>query len=104
MQGGRPKNGLPPSVLVRQIPATSYPLDTVFGLLLRRRQIRTTPMRHLRRHANALAQRRVRVDGFADVDRVGTHLNRQRNLADHVASMRADHAAAKDLAVAVGLR
>lgn len=31
-------------------------------------------MRHLRRHANALAQRGVRVDGLADVHRVCAHL------------------------------
>ena len=33
------------------------------------------------------------MDGLADVDRVGTHLDRQRDLADHVAGMRADDAA-----------
>ena len=61
-------------------------------------------MRNLRRHADALAQRRMRVDGLADVDSVDsvrTHLDGQGDLADHVARMRADHAAAQD---AVGLR
>ena len=57
-------------------------------------------MRHFRRHADALAQRRMRVDGFANVHAVRTHLNGQGNLANHVARMRADHAAAQDLAVA----
>ena len=57
-------------------------------------------MRHFRRHADALAQRRMRVDGLADVDSVRTHLDAQGDLADHVARMRADHAAAQDLAVA----
>lgn len=57
-------------------------------------------MRHFRRHADALAQRRMRVDGLADVDSVRTHLDGQGDLADHVARMRADHAAAQDLAVA----
>ncbi len=61
-------------------------------------------MRNLRRHADALAQRGVGVDGFADIHRVCTHLNRENNLANHVARVRADHAAAQDLAVAVCLR
>ena len=37
-------------------------------LLARRRHIRAAAMRHFRRHADALAQRRMRVDGLADVD------------------------------------
>ena len=67
-----------------------------------RRQIRTTPMRHLSGHANALTQRGVRVNRLADIHRVRTHLNGQGNLANHVACMRADHATAQDFAVAVG--
>ena len=59
-------------------------------------------MRHLGGHTNALAQRGVRVNRLADVHRISAHLDGQRNLADHVARMRADHAAAQDLAVAVG--
>jgi hypothetical protein len=55
-------------------------------------------MRHLRRHANTLAQRGVGVNGFADVHRVCAHLDGQGNLANHVARVRADHAAAQDLA------
>jgi hypothetical protein len=58
-------------------------------------------MRNLRRHADGLPKGRVRVDGLADVHRVCAHLNRQRNLTDHVARMRANHAAAQDLAVAM---
>ena len=46
-------------------------------LLLIRRQVRAAAMRHLRRHADALAQRKVRVDGFADGHSVCAHLNRQ---------------------------
>jgi hypothetical protein len=61
-------------------------------------------MRHFRRHADALAQRRVRVNRLADIDRVGAHFNGQRNLADHVACVGADDAAAQNLAVAVRLR
>ena len=70
---------------------------------LTRRHIRARTMRHFRRHANAFAQRGVWVDGFADVHSVSAHFNRQRYLADHVARVRAHHAAAQDLAVAVGL-
>ena len=61
-------------------------------------------MRHFRRHANALAQRGVRVNGFADVDGVGAHLNGECNFTNHVARMRADHTAAQDFSVAMGLR
>ena len=60
-------------------------------------------MCHFRRHANTLAQRGMRVDCLANVDGVGAHLDRQGNLADHVAGVGADDAAAQDLAVAVGL-
>ena len=60
-------------------------------------------MRYFRRHADAFAERRVRVDGFADVHGVSAHLDGQRDLADHVAGVGADHAAAEDLAVTVGL-
>ena len=58
-------------------------------------------MRHLRRHADAFAQRGVRMNGLTDVHGVSAHLNGQRNLTNHVASMRADHAAAQDLVVTV---
>ena len=43
------------------------------------------------------------MDGLANVHRVGAHLDGQCDLADHVARMRANHAAAQDLAMAVGL-
>ena len=36
-------------------------------------------MRHFRRHADALAQRGVGVDGLADVHRIGAHLDGQGN-------------------------
>ena len=45
-------------------------------LLLARRQVRAAAMRHLGRHADAFAQRGVRVDGLADVHGVCAHLNR----------------------------
>lgn len=60
-------------------------------------------MCHLSSHANAFAQRWVRVDGFPDVDCVGAHFNGQGNLTDHVSSVRADHSTSKDAAMAVCL-
>ncbi len=60
-------------------------------------------MRHFRRHADGIPKRRVRMNGLANVDGVRAYFNRQRNLANHVARMRADHATAQNLAVAVGL-
>ena len=55
-------------------------------------------MRHLSSHADAFAQHVVRVDGFANVHSVCAHLNRQRDLAHHVARVLAHHATAEDLA------
>ena len=72
------------------------------GLLPRRRHDRAAAVCNLRRHTDALAQRGVLVDGLADVHGVSAHLDRQGNLANHVARVGADHAAAQDLAVAVG--
>ena len=60
-------------------------------------------MRNLRRHANALPKCRMRVNRLADIHRVRPHLNRQRDFANHVARMGADHATAQDFAVAMGL-
>ena len=59
-------------------------------------------MRHLRRHTNTLTQRGVRVNRLADIYRVCTHFNGQRYLANHVACVRTDHAAAQDFSVTVG--
>ena len=39
---------------------------------------------------------------LADIQGISPHLNRQRNLTNHVTRMRADHAATQDLAVAMG--
>ena len=41
-------------------------------------------MRHFSRHADALAQRRVRVNRVADVDGVGSHLDGQSRYADAI--------------------
>jgi hypothetical protein len=60
-------------------------------------------MCNLCRHADGFPKRRVRVDDLADVHCVCTHLNGQCNLTDHVARVGADHAAAQNLAVAVGI-
>ena len=51
-------------------------------------------MRHFHRHADGLSKCRVRMNGFTDVDNICAHLNRHGNLADHVASVGADYAAA----------
>ena len=61
-------------------------------------------MPHLRRHTDALAQRRMRVNLLANIHRVRPHLDSQGNLANHVTGMRADHAAAQNFAVAVSFR
>ena len=57
-------------------------------------------MRHLGRHAYALAQRRVRVYGFADVHCVCAHLYGQSDFANQVACVGSEDAAAQDLALA----
>jgi hypothetical protein len=59
-------------------------------------------VRHFGRHANAFTQGRVRVNGFADVHRIRAHFNRQGDFANHVTGVRSHHAAAQDLAVAMG--
>ena len=65
-------------------------------LLALRRQVGAGTVRHLGGHADAFAQRRVRVDGLADVHVVRPHLDGQRDLANHVAGMGADNAATED--------
>ena len=42
------------------------------------------------------------MNGFTDVYCICSHFNGQCNLANHVAGVRADHAAAEAFAVAVG--
>ena len=54
------------------------------------------------RHADALAQRGVRVDGLANVDLVGAHLDGQGHFTDQIAGMGADDATADD-AVRLGV-
>ena len=71
-----------------------FELSSDESLLAHWRQIRTTAVRHLSRHTDAFAQRRMRVNRLADIDCVCTHFNGQCDLANHVPCMRADHAAA----------
>ena len=61
-------------------------------------------MRNLRRHADGFTKRRMRVNRLADVHGICAHLNRKRNLTNHVACVGADHATAQDFAVAVRFR
>lgn len=56
-------------------------------------------MRHFSSHANALAERWMRVKRCADIYGICTHLHRQSNLA----GMRADNASAEDFAGAVAV-
>ena len=56
-------------------------------------------MRHFRRHADALSQRGVGVDGFTDVYGVCAHLNRECNLANHVARVGAHNTAPQNAAM-----
>ena len=56
-------------------------------------------MRHFRRHANAFAQRGVRVNRLTNIHCISAHLYRQCNLANHVARVGADDAAAQDTAM-----
>ena len=60
-------------------------------------------MRNFRRHAYAFAQRRMWVNRLADVDCVCAHFDSQGDLANHVARVGADHAAAQNFAVPMGL-
>ena len=53
-------------------------------------------MRHFSRHADRFTQRRVRVDGFADIDRITAHFDGQADFADHVAGVRANSRPADD--------
>ena len=57
-------------------------------------------MRYFSSHADTFAQRWMWVNRLADIDCVCAHFNRQSNLANHVSCVGADHAAAKDLAMA----
>jgi hypothetical protein len=79
--------------------------DTLIGsasrsLLLHRRHVGAGTFVDFGGHADRFAQRRVGVDGLADVDGVSAHFDGEANFADQVTRVRADDAAADD---AVGL-
>ena len=61
-----------------------------------RRQVRAHAFENFGRHANRLRERRVRVNGLADVDRISTHLDAETYLADQIAGVRAHNAAADE--------
>src|SRR6478735_11689208 len=65
-------------------------------LLLRHVQIGHGAFVDLGGHAHRLAQRRMRMDRRADVARLAAHFDRKRDLADEIARMHADDAAADD--------
>ncbi len=56
-------------------------------------------MRYFRRHADAFAKRGVRVYGFANVLRVGAHLDSQSDFTNQVACIGTDNCATQNLAV-----
>src|SRR5262249_40218994 len=62
----------------------------------RRRQIGADTLEHLSGHADRFAQSRMRMDPLTDVHRTAAHLDREADLADEIARMRADDAAADD--------
>src|SRR6185312_4722516 len=62
----------------------------------RRRQVGADAFECLGAEPDRLGQRRMRVNGAADVDGIGAHLDRKRDLADEIPRVRADDAAADD--------
>ena len=94
---------LPDSKKPERLPIRAFCVRSQVGLLPCWRQIRATAVRHFRRHADRFPQCGMRVNGFADVDGICAHLYRQGHLTNHVTGVGADHAAAQNLAVAVGL-
>ena len=65
-------------------------------LLPNRRQVRTNAFPNLCRHAHTLAQRRMRVNGFGDVDGVCAHFYCEAHLTNLIARVGADDAATDD--------
>ena len=52
------------------------------------RQVGAHAFEYFRRHADRFAQRRMRMDRLADIDRIAAHLDREANLADQIARVR----------------
>src|SRR5215470_11375093 len=71
-------------------------------LLSHRRQVGAHAFEDFCREAHRLGERGMWMDRLADVDCVGAHLDRERDLADEIACARADDTAADD-AVRVGV-
>ncbi|WP_240535794.1 hypothetical protein [Bradyrhizobium sp. STM 3809] len=59
------------------------------------------PFEQLGRHADRFAERRMRMDGLADIDRLATRLDAEPDRTDPIAGRGSDDAAADD---AVGRR
>src|SRR6266404_1229636 len=65
-------------------------------LLLLRRKIRAVPLEYLGRHADGLSERRMRMNGLADIRGLAAHLDRKADFADQVACVRAYDPATDD--------
>jgi hypothetical protein len=65
-------------------------------MFLRQIEISNRALEGLGCHADGLGERRVRVDGEANILGVGAHLDRQRGLGNEVACVGPDNSAADD--------
>jgi hypothetical protein len=70
-------------------------------LLLLRREVGADALEHFGRHADGFRERRVRVNGLADVDGIAPHLDCEAHFADQIARMRADDSAAEEAMIAL---
>ena len=66
------------------------------SFLPNRRHVRTNAFPYLRCHPHRFTQCRMWVNGLADIDCVCAHFDREAHLANQVARMRANDAAAYD--------
>src|SRR6266478_7836808 len=96
LQSGRPRNrtgtGFTPVDFESTASACSArrPRKGLLSTPARRGKIRAGTGEDLRGESDALAERRVGVDGAADVLGVGAHLDRQADLRDQLAGVQAD--------------
>src|SRR5438128_211723 len=77
-------------------PATDRSSGWAFGAFLRHVEIGDRPLVRFRGQPHRLGEGGMRVDGLADVDRVGAHLDGQGRLGDEVAGVGADDPGADD--------
>src|ERR1700719_1237202 len=77
-------------VIARLERESSIRLSRGASFLARGRQIGAHTLEELRAEPDRLAQCRMRMDRTPDVDGVGAHLDRERDLADQVPGVRAD--------------